>query len=103
MTRLAQSYGLSYLNVKDEFYERDDHPFTNELIGLVGSELNEEEMIHFLEEILLLCENDYEYDFEDMIWLPLILDLEIQCYDWILIDEAQDLNPCQIKLLEKVR
>lgn len=37
-------------------------------------------------------------DFADMIWLPVVLDLYIPKYDLLLVDEAQDLNPCQQEL-----
>ena len=31
-------------------------------------------------------------DFDDMIWLPLVNDVPIRQYDWVLLDECQDLN-----------
>ncbi len=34
-------------------------------------------------------------DFDDMVWLPVVLDLPIFKYDVLLIDECQDLNRCQ--------
>lgn len=34
-------------------------------------------------------------DFDDMIWLPVVLGLPIYRYDLLLVDEAQDLNRCQ--------
>lgn len=39
-----------------------------------------------------------EFDFADMIWLPLALNLEIPKVDLIVVDEAQDLNRCQQEL-----
>lgn len=38
-------------------------------------------------------------DFDDMIWLPLKLDLNVTQYDWVFVDEAQDLNASQIELV----
>jgi len=38
-------------------------------------------------------------DFDDMIWLPLKLDLNVTKYDWVFVDEAQDLNASQIELV----
>jgi superfamily I DNA/RNA helicase len=39
-------------------------------------------------------------DFDDMIWLPVVKKLEIKnVYDWLLIDESQDLNRSQIELV----
>jgi DNA helicase-2/ATP-dependent DNA helicase PcrA len=38
---------------------------------------------------------DYFIDFTDMIWLPTIWKLTRK-YEWVLIDECQDLNACQL-------
>ena len=37
-------------------------------------------------------------DFDDMIWLPNVLDLRLDKYGMVFIDEAQDLNTAQINL-----
>ncbi len=37
-------------------------------------------------------------DFDDMIWLPVALNLPTWKYDRVFIDETQDLNPAQIEL-----
>lgn len=42
-----------------------------------------------------------EIDFIDMIWLPIVWDLPIATFDWLLIDEAQDLSKCQAELVLK--
>lgn len=39
--------------------------------------------------------------FDDMIWLPVVLDLPVYRYDLLLVDEAQDLNRCQQALAKK--
>ncbi len=44
---------------------------------------------------------DCSIDFNDMIWLPVALNLPIFKYDLLLIDEAQDLNKCQQALTQK--
>jgi len=41
-------------------------------------------------------------DFDDMIWLPHVLGLRpTHRYDWLVVDEAQDLNPPQMSLVLK--
>lgn len=40
-------------------------------------------------------------DYDDMIWLPVWLDLPLYRYDLLLVDEAQDLNRCQQALAKK--
>lgn len=37
-------------------------------------------------------------DYNDMIWLPIALNLPVFKYDLLMVDEAQDLNPCQQEL-----
>lgn len=37
-------------------------------------------------------------DYNDMIWLPIVLGLNIYKYDLLLCDELQDFNPCQQQL-----
>ena len=46
-------------------------------------------------------EADGQIDFDDMIWLPIVLGLDIKQYDLLLVDEAQDLNCCQQALAMK--
>jgi hypothetical protein len=41
-------------------------------------------------------------DFTDMIWIPHILDLPMEKFDAVLVDEAQDLNALQHDLLGRV-
>lgn len=37
-------------------------------------------------------------DFDDMIYLPLLLGAKVEKYDWVLVDEAQDTNPTRREL-----
>jgi superfamily I DNA/RNA helicase len=41
---------------------------------------------------------DGRIDFDDMIWLPLVLDLSQSKFDRVFVDETQDLNAAQIEL-----
>jgi DNA helicase-2/ATP-dependent DNA helicase PcrA len=41
-------------------------------------------------------------DFGDMIWLPVMLDIEFPRTDILFVDEAQDLDPCQHALVTKM-
>jgi len=42
-----------------------------------------------------------EISFDDMIWLPNLLDLPVINSDWLFIDECQDLNQAQLQLVLK--
>lgn len=39
------------------------------------------------------------YDFDDQIWRPVVFGCHPQHYDWVFVDEAQDLNPIMIELI----
>jgi DNA helicase-2/ATP-dependent DNA helicase PcrA len=43
-------------------------------------------------------EDTTRVDFDDMIWLPNVLGMKLDQYDFVFIDEAQDLNTAQIYL-----
>lgn len=40
-------------------------------------------------------------DFTDQNWLPVVLNLQPRTYDWVLVDEAQDLNRMQLEYVLK--
>lgn len=39
-------------------------------------------------------------DFADMIWITVMKNLRVQTYDWVMVDECQDLSPMQNKLFQ---
>lgn len=41
-------------------------------------------------------------DFEDMIWLPIARALPLRTFDWIFVDETQDLNAAQLEMVIRV-
>lgn len=63
-----------------------------------------DKVIDLVPKVLERCKDvqrDGCIDFDDMIWLPVILDLPVFRYDLLLVDEAQDLNRCQQALAKK--
>ena len=39
-------------------------------------------------------------DYDDQFWLPIVRpDIKVKKYPWVIVDEAQDLNPAQMKLV----
>jgi len=42
------------------------------------------------------------YDFDDMLWWVIVLDIRPPRYDVVLADECQDFNACQIELLRRM-
>jgi superfamily I DNA/RNA helicase len=64
--------------------------------------ISEEEFIGKIQQLLHMSKSNLkEIDFEDMIWLPNVLNLSFPKYDFVFIDEAQDLNKCQIEIALK--
>lgn len=49
------------------------------------------------------CKQMKIIDYTDMIWLPHVLDLQPKRFDYVLVDEAQDLSPAQRSLVLKAR
>ena len=45
------------------------------------------------------CKNTLEIDYTDMVYLPYALKIKITQYDWVFIDEAQDVSPAQRYLI----
>jgi superfamily I DNA/RNA helicase len=39
-------------------------------------------------------------DFDDMVWLPIVQQLQPRTYDWLFVDETQDLNAVQLSLVQ---
>lgn len=63
--------------------------------------IDEREAIEFLPTIKELCMDISIVDYDDMIWLPVVLDLPVKHYDVLFVDEAQDFNEVQRRLILK--
>lgn len=57
---------------------------------------------NIIKKILDICMTDTDIvSYDDMIWLPIVLNIYIPKYDFIFVDEAQDLNNAQIELISR--
>jgi DNA helicase II / ATP-dependent DNA helicase PcrA len=74
-----------------------------DVIDRYGVEIDtdfQDELIKLLPEIMQQCKERTDIlDFDDMIWLPVVLQLETEKLDYLMVDEAQDMNKCQIALI----
>ena len=50
-------------------------------------------------ELLTACNEDYAFDFDDMLYLSVKEKLILPKYDWVFVDEAQDTNAIQREIL----
>lgn len=62
-----------------------------------------DEHIRLIDQVLTKCKTDITIiDFDDMIWIPIVNNFKANSYDWVLVDEAQDLNKSQFELIKKI-
>lgn len=62
-----------------------------EMAAKYGIELNgdAERLIQLLPKVLSMClERSHVIDFDDMIWMPVALNLSLGTYDWVFVDEC---------------
>lgn len=98
--------GLCKMNLTDPTEEalRDLADYYEVELGDDKGKSYRTEVFALVPKVLERCKDvskDGCVDFDDMIWLPVALDLPVARYDLLLVDEAQDLNRCQQALAKK--
>lgn len=73
-------------------------PDLEEVCDRHGIECDPED-IDLVKPILRRCRQDARVDFDDMIWIPVVNKLSSAPFRWVIVDESQDLNQCQIELI----
>lgn len=83
--------------------EQIEELFDSETLQLDVPEEQRAEFVSVVLRVLERCKSteDGRLDFDDMIWLPVVLGLRTFQYDMVFVDERQDLNACQIDLVLK--
>jgi DNA helicase II / ATP-dependent DNA helicase PcrA len=78
-----------------------DLPSRDEDDGGNHAEVDRQEMIRICRRTLELCyqERTKSIDFDDQLWLPIVLKMEFPQYDYVLVDEVQDLSAVQIQMI----
>ena len=65
-------------------------------------EMEDNEFIALVIKVLSECKtNTHEIDFNDMCWFPFVYNMHLGYYDYIYIDEVQDLNKAQMVMAKK--
>lgn len=88
--------------IQNTLTDCNDANAVSDLIDRFGIDMNgsTDKVLSNLPRMIQLCaERTKVVDYEDMIWLPVYLNLPIQQYDFVFCDEAQDLNAVQIELV----
>jgi len=75
----------------------------NDLVDYYDVEVTgvKDKVFEIVPQVLERCKDvgrDNRIDFSDMVWLPVVLDLPMQKYDMLLVDEANDLSKVQQEL-----
>lgn len=79
----------------------------NEEVALTMDKYNidfEMEILPLYRRVMEKClSDDSIIDFDDQLWLPVVKGMQFPKYDWIFVDEAQDLNRCQIEFVLRLK
>ena len=73
----------------------------------IDNEVNHDILTQICAKIMLKCAQVFgrkdtcEIDFDDQLWLPIIHNLTVQQFDWLFVDETQDMNKVQLELVLK--
>lgn len=94
-----------------DFHDKEAISEIIERFGLTRGiyKYQEKEPIHYahdivpgiLEDTIRIFKTQGKYDFNDMVWLPIILDLDFPKFEKVLVDESQDLNNIHIEIVKK--
>ncbi len=72
-------------------------------IDLPESKLSISEFISLTHRLLVAsAEDEKKLDVDDLIWMPLLKGWEIKQYDFVLIDECQDINATRLELVGRM-
>lgn len=89
--------------VKSTLVNYDDPEAIHEMLDHYSFDMNgdEAEVLAHLSELMEFSKDFEVVDFDDMPWLPVVLSdkIKAETYDYIFVDEAQDLNNCNAKFL----
>jgi superfamily I DNA/RNA helicase len=93
VTKLVEDYNLEFLTEQEskrKLAEDEIETRLNEFVSLVLEMQN-------------LCKEDTTtFDFDDMLWFPVVYNLPLDQFDIVFVDETQDLNKCQMALVKKM-
>jgi superfamily I DNA/RNA helicase len=103
MVRFAKEYGFGVSGCKtvDDINAWVDIIQHNDID--IDADVSLETIIDVCQKVLDLNNRDVKsIDFSDMLYFPLLFDVDMIQYDWIIVDEAQDTNVCRKLLLKKM-
>tara|TARA_Y100001973_G_C5181492_1_gene325196 strand:- start:308 stop:1837 length:1530 start_codon:yes stop_codon:yes gene_type:complete len=105
--RVSFSWPLSKLisQMKGAMIEPTDIRSIKKLIDTYNIEFEEGDEVKAIKDIprvMKQCLHEMHHvDFDDMIWIPIMMDWPMKTYDVLFVDEAQDFNEMQRRLILK--
>lgn len=84
---VGKRYGIAVPEMNNPF-KRNNHLLTAYMSVLTKS-------------LELVTQRTNNFDYNDMIYLPLFLKIPFMKYDYVLVDESQDLNAAQVELIRR--
>lgn len=73
-----------------------------EVFDMIPQFIDVERLAKMSMDVLSICnKNKKLFDFDDMLYIPILDNLPLRQYDIVQVDEGQDTNPIQRKLIEK--
>ena len=102
LVSLAKNVGIGVLipDEEESWYDLIAH----QDLTLEDTMLSEKRAIEISQQVLSIStkEGRESVDFDDLIYLSLYHKIKFPKYSWILVDEAQDVNSCQIEIVKKI-
>lgn len=96
VTALARMAKLTLANASDDKAMAE----MADMYDLIEPGVDESEAIGWARDVLRECEkNTGVVDYDDMVWLPAKLGFVPEQFDWVVVDEVQDLNAAQRALV----
>jgi superfamily I DNA/RNA helicase len=88
----AKAHNLNYKSYVDvyDLYIKEDYELNDALFSMMKRILDRDK------------KDTAKVDFDDMIWLPIQLKMKATTYDFVFVDEAQDLNKAQFELIKLI-
>jgi len=99
LVSLAKCDALSSHSFDEEFYSIID-----EFALRLETKEEEQKLITYCKKVLeLTLVQDKCVSYDDMIYIPAMLGFQAGKYEYIFVDETQDLNKCQLKLIRQAK
>lgn len=87
---------------KNTLTDPEDRSALDDMAYRYGVDLNgdTDRIMNLVAPVMAVCASRTSViDYDDMVWLPIRLRMHFETYDWVFVDEAQDLNAAQIEIL----